>query len=87
MKYKMTYYDGSGLEYKGGTWKVKKTPKTVMFELIEEPYFSQDCPDKMRLPLSNKGEHCLRDWGDGTYTVYPYRSGVPHVFEPLEVGR
>lgn len=27
--------------------------------------------------------HCLRKWEDGTYTAYPDKCGVPHIFEPI----
>lgn len=29
--------------------------------------------------------HAMRIWSDGSFTLYPYRVGVPYYFEPVEV--
>lgn len=82
IEYKMTYYSGGGTAYDGGKWLLTKTPKTIIFSMINKPFFESLMPEKVSIKLDNTGKHCLRDWGDGSYTVYPSRSGVPHVFEP-----
>lgn len=84
-KYKMSYSGGGGDEYDGGLWEVKESNKVICFRLIEEPFFESFCPKVMRMRKDGKGSHCLRIWGDGTYTVYPFRSGVPCYFEQESV--
>ena len=32
---------------------------------------------------TNNG-HCLRDWLDGTYTLYPFQGGTPYFFKPKD---
>jgi len=29
--------------------------------------------------------HAMRIWSDGSFTLYPYHTGVPYYFEPVEV--
>ena len=82
-KYKMKYFSGGGNEYDGGEWSIKETPKTFTFTLLNEPFFESNCPRLMRINKEKEKTHCLKDWEDGTYTVYPFQSGVPHVFEPV----
>ena len=84
MKYRCKYYSGGGQAYDGGVWEKKETAKTIRFTVVEKPFFQTNWEDL----LINKDEtknkrHCLRDWGDGTYTIYPDQCGVPHVFEPV----
>lgn len=81
--HKMEYGSGGGTWYDGGRWIVKETPKTVIFTLIHEPFFVSNCPKKMRLPKDNHGQHCLRVEERGEYLVYPFRSGIPHVFTKI----
>ncbi len=80
-----TCVSGGGSEFFAGVWLVTATPRLVTFELIEPPRglgatFLSDRVEKMTCPASNRGPHALRDWGDGTYTVYPFRGGTPYVF-------
>ena len=81
--YKMTYYSGGGSEYDGGIWEIKETPKSFIFTCIKKSYFEPNCPLKMIIKKEKEKRHCLRDWYDGSYTVYPFQSGTPHVFNPI----
>ncbi len=100
MKYKCIYINGGGTEYDGGIWEIKETPKTITFICIKKSFFSVDWDKirvnkfyKGNKPAwrdfgdyiayMNNG-HCIRDWKDGTYTIYPEQCGTPHIFEPLE---
>lgn len=87
MKYKMTHTDCAGGEYDGGIWEIKQTPKSYLFTLIEKPFFESNfcnMPKICRIAKGGDRQHIILDWDDGTFTVYPYRSGVrvPHYFEP-----
>ena len=82
-KYRCTYNNGSGEAYDGGIWAMKETAKKIIFEVIEKPYFDLNY-DKLECSKDNRCKHTLRDWGDGTYTVYPNANGTPYLFEPLE---
>lgn len=85
MKYTCKYYSGGGNAYDGGIWEKKETPKTITFTQIKKSFFN---PNWQLLKI-NKDEtknkrHCLKDWNDGTYTIYPDQCGKPHVFEPIK---
>lgn len=83
-KYICTYYQGNGRPVDGGTWIKKETEKTIIFVCIEPSFFAIDW-DKLVYykNTSKRNKHCFKDWEDGSYTVYPMQSGVPHVFEPI----
>ena len=83
MRYQMQYIEDGGKIYDGGDWEIKETAKTVTFNQTREPFFDSNCPHKMRLPKSNRSPHCLEVYDD-KFVVYPYRSGVPHIFAPLK---
>ena len=83
-KFICKYYSGGGTEYDGGIWEKKETSKTIRFTLIEKSFWRTDW-DSL---LINKDEtknkrHCLKDWKDGTYTIYPDCCGTPYVFKPI----
>ena len=80
----MTYYSGGGSEYDGGIWEIKDTPKSHIFTCVKKPFFDSNCPLRMIIKKEKEKSHCLRDWSDGSFTVYPFRSGVPHVFNPIK---
>ena len=79
----MRYTSGGGAQYYGGKWNIKETKKSFTFTNIEEPFYGTVCPGKMQIKKEKERKHALRDWGDNTYTVYPYQNGTPHYFEPL----
>lgn len=83
MKYKMKYFSGSGEEYDGGEWEVKETPKMFTFTCTSQPFFDLCCPSTMKIRKEKERSHYLRNWEDGTYTIYPFQSGTPHLFEPF----
>lgn len=83
LKYTMKYYSGGGTEYNGGIWTIRKTKNSHIFTLVEHPFFESNCPPRMIIRNEKERSHCLRDWEDGTFTVYPFQSGTPHVFVPL----
>jgi len=35
------------------------------------------------ISIANNG-HTIRDWKDGTYTIYPNQCGIPHVMTPIK---
>jgi hypothetical protein len=76
----MTYTNGAGEEYDGGIWDIKDSEKIVSFKLIEEPFYGSLCPKNMKLNKLKNTHHPLRVWEDGSYTVYPFQSGVPCYF-------
>ena len=80
-----TYIGGGGREYDGGIWQLKETPKTMVFTCIKKSFFEVDRKILKihKNPEKNK-RHCLKDWEDGTYTIYPDQCGVPHIFEPIK---
>ena len=84
-KFKCVYVSGGGTEYDGGDWEViTDTQKSLILKRIRKEFFEGFDKDILRLRKDNaRGEHCLRLWDDGTFTVYPYRSGTPYYFEPL----
>ena len=82
----MRYYNGCGNSFDGGIWSFKETTKSYTIECQERN--DSIAPDKMIIKKDGKAgrnrvsKHKLIDWEDGTYTIYPFRQGVPCVFEP-----
>lgn len=77
---------------------IKKTNKTTTITPISsKPLYTYGCIDQ----LWDKGKitirepkpggkikvtrHLLEEWGNGTYTLYPDRAGIPFLLVPLEV--
>jgi len=83
VKYTCKYFSGGGTEYDGGVWLKKETSKTITFVCVKKSFYECNWEKLVinKNPEKNK-RHCLKDWGDGTYTVYPEQSGIPHLFEP-----
>lgn len=88
-------YIMDGLEWNDKTVRVdvKKTPKTITITPVDKKpsFFMYACIeqlwDKGKITISDpKGHklcrHRLMDWGDGTYTLYPDRAGLPYYMEP-----
>lgn len=84
MKYKMYYVSGGGTHYDGGIWEKKETPKIIILTCIEKSFYEANW-DKLVIHKEEKKNHrhCYRDWGDGSFTVYPDQCGTPHIFEPV----
>jgi len=77
----------------GGIFEVKFTEKNLILIGLKKPFFTYGCIDseiwnkenkKCLIPRNNKSKNCLRDWEDGTFTIYFHRSGTPHYFELIE---
>ncbi|KKK79947.1 hypothetical protein LCGC14_2828390 [marine sediment metagenome] len=84
LKFKCIYVSGGGQEYDGGDWLViTDTAKSLILKRIRKEFFEGFDKDILRLKKDNSCKHCLKLWGDNTFTVYPYRSGTPYYFEPL----
>lgn len=80
----MHFYDGADNEYYGGEWNITETPTMYKLELLsdERDYGNFNNPkESIRKDMKSKSR--LLDWGDGSYTVYPNRNGIPHVFAPI----
>lgn len=76
--------------------EVKKTPKSITIAPIsKKPLFTNGCIDQLwdkgkivirePAPESHKiCRHKLNNWGDGIYTLYPDRAGLPYVLIPKD---
>ena len=84
MKYTCQYISGGGTEYDGGVWEKKETLKTLTFTLIEKPFYDLNWDIlKISKDVTKNKRHCLKDWEDGTYTIYLDQCGTPYYFEPI----
>lgn len=78
------YFGGDGTEYSDGLWQKKETPKTITFKQLKESFYQPSWTElRMYKDKTKNNKHILRDWEDGTYTIYPNQSGIPHLFEPI----
>ncbi|MDD4509373.1 MAG: hypothetical protein PHY23_00410 [Oscillospiraceae bacterium] len=66
---------------------VKETEKSYVFNLIDfqsryGPTHIEDLFSKSKRVVirKGKGEHVVRTWSDGTFTIYPFQSGIPFYF-------
>ena len=64
-----------------------ETPKTIKVEWIPkmsgDTFLDQNVDYKnLTAKKDNHCKHCLRVWDDGTFTIYPNRSGQPMYLEP-----
>lgn len=77
MKATCTITKTNGEIIDAGDWKVEDTGATIWFTPITkaEEYVTLKCPK------DNKGKHTIRDWYDGSYTVYPFKLGTPYFFQ------
>lgn len=84
---------GGGVTSHAGDWKITSlTDKSVTLQMTAKPTTiwgeaglasSAKVGDTVTVKRDNSGRHCLRDWEDGTFTVYASRNGIPHYFKPL----
>lgn len=73
---------------------IKDTDKTIRIKLLENTLrFSPGHLDilfeksnRVSIPISGKSPHKLLAWCDGDITIYPYRAGVPYLFERITKG-
>ncbi len=86
MKYLVHFYQGDKV-----LAEVKRTQKTISIEMLDKPHPRCGCEDVLK-----KGKYtirlnvpkgvprdCVYDWGDGSFTVYFSREGIPTYFEPM----
>lgn len=84
-EYICTYTSGGGTEYNDGFWTKKETPKRITLMKVREYmsgiYAMHKVGEKIKV---GKGTgNPLRDWEDGTFTVYFEQAGTPYYFEPF----
>lgn len=67
-----------------------ETPATYRFQLLGlQSLYSADhirllfVASNRFVLRKNKGGHAIRDWGDGTFTLYPFQAGIPYYFVPI----
>ena len=100
IKYKCHYITGADEEIDGGIWIKKETPKTITFICIEKSFFAVNWDkirvnkyhkgnkpawkDEGDCILYANNGNVIKDWKDGTYTIYPEQCGTPHIFEPIK---
>lgn len=73
---------------------VKQTAKNFILSLIsngvryDAPQIDDMFRGSVKVIISKFGsKHALRDWGDDSFTLYPYRVGVPYLFKKAEIVR
>jgi len=77
------------LELDSSFWKViTLTNKTIKLIVIKDKYGSNNHESIERdnadfvCKWDNKCKHCIKNHQDGSFTIYPYRNGVPYYFRP-----
>lgn len=59
-----------------------KTEKQMKLESKKaDTYWGKN--DSFRIKFDNRSNDIGKDWGDGTFTIYPNRSWTPFVFNPI----
>ena len=87
MKYKVTYISGSGTEYNDGVWTVKRTPKRIIAEKIEDfmsgVYSMHKVGEKIRIG-KDTGNLIKDENDDGSFICYFQQAGTPYYFELIK---
>ena len=85
MKYDVFYISGSGTHYQDGVWTIKRTPKRIIAEKIEDfmsgVYAMHEVGEKIRIGKDTGNP--IKDEEDGSFTVYFGQAGTPYIFNPL----
>ena len=71
---------------------VKSTPKRYTLKLIEDRSWYKDARIEMMFKDGKKvfinkdgpSVHALIDWGDDSFTIYPFRNGIPFYFNLIK---
>lgn len=80
--YKCSYTSGGGTEYDEGEWIIKiLTDKTLLVEKITDIGDNYEKGEKIRCGRKTPTRNPLRDWEDGSFTIYPNQSGTPYYFK------
>ena len=70
--------------------RVKETEKTISFELVKNDMRYSPAHIDMMFAESNKAKinkdksHHAINFGDDYFVIYPYRAGIPFLFEHME---
>ena len=66
----------------------KETEHSFILTLVENdsrygaPQIEDMFRKNKRVLIKKAGDkHCVKSWGDNSFTLYPYRVGVPYLFE------
>lgn len=90
-RYDCEYTSGDGTVYSEGLWRIKTlTDKTLIVKKIDnEGFYSYyEKGDEIKCGRIKQNGNTLREWGDGTFTIYPDQEGMPFYFRKEgEVGR
>ncbi len=88
MKYKVYYLGGDGSEYQDGIWTIKRTPKRIIAEKVEEYgqgiFANHEVGEKIRIGYGT-GNPMIEYEDDESFTVYFKQGGVPYIFEPINL--
>ena len=75
---------GGGEERSEGNWRIKThTEKTLVVEKISDGDY-ENYKKGERIICRRGNRNPLRDWGDGTFTIYPKQAGTPYFFTKTE---
>jgi hypothetical protein len=85
-KYSCVYISGDGKENEGGIWRKQDRPQTITFVCIKKPFFDLNWEKLVIHKDPAKNRNPLKDWEDGSYTIYPYQCGTPYIFTPIKKG-
>ena len=86
-KYTCAYTGGDETKYEEGQWQIKTlTEKTLIVKKITEKgvYGNYEKGDIIKCGRIKSNGNVLKDWKDGTFTIYPNQCGTPYYFEPLK---
>ena len=72
--------------------KVIETEKCYNIQLVKNnsrfspAHIDMLFKDKAKVKMKKENSrHCIKNWHDGTFTIYPFRAGIPFVFEKAQV--
>jgi hypothetical protein len=83
-KFQVSSVTGGGQDIDEGIWIVKtKTDKTLVVEKITEKEIWDEYEKGDTIKVGAKHGNPVRNWDDGTFTVYPKQEGTPYYFEPV----
>jgi hypothetical protein len=86
LKFTCTHTTGDGKEIDEGTWEVKtKTDKTLILEKVMEGSVFEyyEVGSIIKCGRLKQNGNTLREWSDGTLTIYPNQCGTPFYFEQV----
>lgn len=82
------YRKGEGILCEDVIISARETKKSFIFELVENrgryypPHLEMMFSGNGKCRISkDKSPHAIMCWYDGTFTIYPYRDGIPFYFD------